>query len=248
MGTPRTLLVTGAGRGLGRTIALDLARCGWHLWVADIRTEAVEETARRVISAGGSASRVTVDISDPESVTGLGEELRESGPLHGLVNCAALADGVGGAPVQELPLEEWDRVLSVNLRGSFLMLRMAAPLIIEAGGGAVVNIGSDAATNGSARLAHYIASKGGLAALTRADATDLGPHGITVNTVSPGLTLSESAQKVPEQRHQEYRRQRVLLRDQQPTDITGAVRLLLGSEGSYITGQEILVNGGFVFH
>jgi NAD(P)-dependent dehydrogenase (short-subunit alcohol dehydrogenase family) len=247
MTIPRTLLVTGAGRGLGRTIALDLARCGWHLWVADIREDAVKETARRIINAGGTASPVTVDISDPDSVAELGRSLRESGPLHGLVNCAALADGVGGLPVHELPLEDWDRVLSVNLRGSFLMLRMAAPLIIDSGGGSIVNIGSDAAANGSANLAHYISSKGGLAALTRAAATDLGPHGITVNTVSPGLTLSESAQKVPDQRHQEYRRQRVLLRDQQPNDITGAVRLLLGHEGSFITGQEILVNGGFVF-
>jgi NAD(P)-dependent dehydrogenase (short-subunit alcohol dehydrogenase family) len=247
MAVPRTLLVTGAGRGLGRTIALDLARCGWHLWLADIRQEQVEDTARRIVNAGGSASALAVDISDPDAVADLGRDLQGAGPLHGLVNCAALADGVGGSPVHELPLDEWDRVLSVNLRGSFLMLRMAAPLIIAAGGGAIVNIGSDAATNGSANLAHYITSKGGLAALTRAAASDLGPHGITVNTVSPGLTESESAAKVPEKRHQEYRRQRALLRDQQPTDITGVVRLLLSDEGSYITGQEILVNGGFVF-
>lgn len=247
MTIPRTLLVTGAARGLGRTIALDLARCGWHLWVADIRGDAVEDTARRIVKAGGSASPVTVDISDPASVERLGSEIGEAGPLHGLVNCAALADGVGGRPVHEIPVEDWDRVLSVNLRGSFLMTRTLAPLIIAAGGGAIVNIGSDAASNGSANLAHYISSKGGLAALTRASATDLGPHGITVNTVSPGLTTSESAQKVPEQRHREYRQQRALGRDQQPNDITGVVRLLLEDEGSYITGQEILVNGGFVF-
>ncbi|MEJ6550496.1 SDR family oxidoreductase [Corynebacterium sp. USCH3] len=247
MTIPRTLLVTGAGRGLGRTIALDLARCGWHLWVADIRYDAVEDTARRIINAGGSASPVAVDISDPESVDELGKDLREAGPLHGLVNCAALADGVGGSPVHEIPVADWDRVLSVNLRGTFLVTRTVAPLIIEAGGGSIVNIGSDAATNGSANLAHYISSKGGLAALTRASAADLGPYGVTVNTVSPGLTHSESARKVPEKRHDEYRRQRVLPRDQEPNDITGVVRLLLNDEGSYITGQEILVNGGFVF-
>ena len=110
------------------------------------------------------------------------------------------------------------------------------------------DIGSDAALYGSANLAHYIASKGGLSALTRAMARDLGPHGITVNTVSPGLTNTEAAQQIPAHRHRLYADQRVLTREQQPADVVGAVGFLLGADASYLTGQQIVVNGGFVFN
>lgn len=247
MTIPQTILITGAGRGLGKAISLGLADLGWHCWVADINVDEATRTADEIQAAGGQACAIEVDIASPESVERLAFRLEESGPVHGLVNCAALADGVGGKAVHEIPVGDWDRILGVNLRGSFLMTRAIAPLLINAGGGSIVNIGSDAATNGSANLAHYITSKGGLSALTRASATDLGPHGITVNTVSPGLTVSESAAGVPEKRHLEYQNQRALTREQLPKDIVGLVAFLVGPEATYITGQEILVNGGFVY-
>lgn len=247
MNIPRTILVTGAGRGLGKAISLGLAELGWHCWVADINSGQAEETAAEIRAGGGQASSLEVDISSPESVERLAFRLEESGPLHGLINCAALADGVGGKAVHEIPVADWDRILDVNLRGSFLMTRAVAPLLISSGGGTIINIGSDAATNGSANLAHYITSKGGLAALTRASATDLGPHNIRVNTVSPGLTVSESAAKVPEARHREYQSQRALPRRQVPGDIVGIITFLVSPAADYITGQEILVNGGFVY-
>ncbi|MGD7003425.1 SDR family NAD(P)-dependent oxidoreductase [Corynebacterium halotolerans] len=247
MSIPRTILVTGAGRGLGKAISLGVAELGWHCWVADINLEQATRTAEEIREAGGQACPIEVDIASPESVERLVFRLEETGPIHGLVNCAALADGVGGNAVHEIPVADWDRILGVNLRGSFLMTRAVAPLLISSGGGTIVNIGSDAAANGSANLAHYITSKGGLAALTRASATDLGPHGITVNTVSPGLTVSESAAEVPEKRHLEYQNQRALKREQLPADIVGIVTFLVSPAASYITGQEILVNGGFVY-
>jgi len=120
--------------------------------------------------------------------------------------------------------------------------------MIAAGRGRVVNVGSDAAIYGSPRLAHYIAAKGGLSALTRAMARDLGPHGITVNTVSPGLTATEAAAEIPVERHRLYRENRALGRDQEPADVVGAVAFLLGPEAGYITGQQFVVNGGFVFN
>jgi NAD(P)-dependent dehydrogenase (short-subunit alcohol dehydrogenase family) len=126
--------------------------------------------------------------------------------------------------------------------------RALVPAIIGNGGGRVVTIGSDAALYGSPRLAHYITSKGGVAALTRAMSRDLGPHGITVNTVSPGLTESESAEQVPEHRHELYRLNRALERPQRPDDLVGAVAFLMGPDASYITGQQLVVNGGFVLH
>lgn len=247
MTIPRTILVTGAARGLGKAISLGLAKLGWHCWVADINIDQAAQTAEEIRAAGGHACPIEVDISSPESVERLAFRLEESGPVHGLVNCAALADGVGGNAIHEIPVGDWDRILGVNLRGSFLMTRAVAPLLIRSGGGTIVNIGSDAAANGSANLAHYITSKGGLAALTRASATDLGPYNITVNTVSPGLTVSESAAEVPQSRHLEYSNQRALQREQVPQDIVGIVTFLVSPEADYITGQEILVNGGFVY-
>jgi len=188
---------------------------------------------------------VPVDVTEHESVR---EMVRTVGPLHGLVNNAAMADGVGGKAVHEITAEEWDRLMAVNLRGPWLVSREVVPGMIAAGGGRIVNIGSDAALYGSPRLSHYIASKGGVSALTRAMARDLGPHGITVNTVSPGLTSTEAATQIPEHRHQLYRDNRALVRDQEPADVVGAIAFLLGPDAGYLTGQQLVVNGGFVLH
>ncbi|BDH56762.1 SDR family oxidoreductase [Tsukamurella sp. PLM1] len=251
--TGRRVLVTGAGRGLGRAIAARLARAGARLWLADVRTDWGETAVAELRAEGVEARFVPVDLRSEDSVATMAETVaREAaasgGPLYGLVNNAALADGVGGKAVHELEVSEWDRVLGVNLRGSFLVSRAVIPQLIAGGSGRIVNIGSDAALYGSGRLCHYIASKGGLSALTRAMARDLGPHAITVNTVSPGLTESESAEFVPEHRHRLYRDNRALSRDQRPEDLVGAVAFLLGDEAGYITGQQLVVDGGFVFH
>nr|WP_271210426.1 3-oxoacyl-ACP reductase family protein [Rhodococcus wratislaviensis]GLK35692.1 short-chain dehydrogenase [Rhodococcus wratislaviensis] len=244
----RSILVTGAGRGLGLALARRLGEDGATLWLADIREDWGEDAAASLRADGVKAQFVRVDLRDAESVDAMAATVTAGGPLYGLVNNAALADGVGGKPIHELDIDEWDRVLGVNLRGTFLVSRAIVPSIIGNGGGRVVTIGSDAALYGSPRLAHYIASKGGVAALTRAMSRDLGPHGITVNTVSPGLTESESAQKVPDHRHELYRLNRALERPQQPSDLVGAVAFLMGPEASYITGQQLVVNGGFVLH
>jgi NAD(P)-dependent dehydrogenase (short-subunit alcohol dehydrogenase family) len=186
-----------------------------------------------------------VDVTSEDSVAAMAEAV---GPLYGLVNNAARADGVGGKPVHEITPAEWDGLMAVNLRGPWLVARAVVPAMIAAGRGRVVNIGSDAALYGSPRLAHYIASKGGVAALTRAMARDLGPHGITVNTVSPGLTTTEAAAHVPAHRHQLYADNRALTREQRPDDVVGVVAFLLGPEAGYLTGQQIVVNGGFVLN
>jgi len=239
------ILVTGAGRGLGLAIAARLAAEGARVWLADIRTDWLGEAVDKLKADGLDVAGVPVDVTDEVSVAELAGTV---GTLHGLVNNAARADGVGGKPVHEITPAEWDSLMAVNLRGPWLVSRAVVPAMIAAGRGRIVNIGSDAAIYGSANLAHYIASKGGVAALTRAMARDLGPHGITVNTVSPGLTTTEAAQQIPAHRHQLYADQRMLTREQQPTDVVGLVAFLLGSEGSYVTGQQLVVNGGFVLN
>lgn len=240
-----TILVTGAGRGLGLAISRRLAAAGARVWLADVRTDWLDVAEGKLRAEGHDVTAVPVDVTDQASVQ---EMVRTVGPLYGLVNNAARADGVGGNPVHKITPEEWDGLMAVNLRGPWLVTREVVPAMIAAGRGRVVNIGSDAALFGSPNLAHYIASKGGLSALTRAMASDLGPHGITVNTVSPGLTHTEAAEKIPAHRHQLYRDNRALTRDQQPDDVVGAVAFLLGPEAGYVTGQQLVVNGGFVFN
>ncbi|GAA4471251.1 SDR family oxidoreductase [Rhodococcus olei] len=250
--TARTIVVTGAGRGLGLAIARRLGADGTALWLADVRADWGEDAAAALRADGVTARYVHVDLADADSVAEMAETVTADGPLYGLVNNAALADGVGGRAIHELEIAEWDRVLNVNLRGTFLVSRALVPSIITHaethGTGRIVTIGSDAALYGSPRLSHYIASKGGVAALSRTMARDLGPYGITVNTVSPGLTESESAQFVPEHRHDLYRINRALTRPQRPADLVGAVAFLMGDEASYLTGQQLVVNGGFVLH
>lgn len=253
MGTldDRTIVVTGAARGLGLAIARRLGDAGAAVWIADINPHG-EDAAAKLRADGISARFVHVDLADADSVDTFAAQVTADGPIYGLVNNAALADGVGGKAVHELAVEDWDRVLNVNLRGTFLVSRALVPSILDYaeqhGTGRVVAIGSDAALYGSPRLTHYIASKGGVSALTRTMARDLGPYGVTVNTVSPGLTESESAQFVPQHRHDLYRLNRALTRPQQPADLVGAVAFLIGDEASYITGQELVVDGGFVLH
>ncbi|MEV0336163.1 3-oxoacyl-ACP reductase family protein [Nocardia sp. NPDC050717] len=244
----RTVVVTGAGRGLGLAIARRLGAEGVRLWLADIRADWGDAAAAELAAAGFDARFVEVDLRSAESVQAMADTVTADGPIYGLVNNAALADGVGGKAVHELAVDDWDRVLNVNLRGTFLVCRALVPSLIDHGDGRIVTIGSDAALYGSPRLAHYIASKGGVAALTRTMSRDLGPYGITVNTVSPGLTESESAAMVPEHRHELYRLNRALPRPQRPADLVGAVAFLMGPEAAYITGQQLVVNGGFVLH
>jgi len=241
----KPILVTGAGRGLGLAMSRRLAQAGARVWLADVRTDWLADAADELGRDGLEVAAVPVDVTDERSVSELAETV---GELYGLVNNAARADGAGGKPVHEITPAEWDALMAVNLRGPWLVARAVLPAMIAAGQGRIVNIGSDAALYGSPRLAHYIASKGGVAALTRAMARDLGPHGITVNTVSPGLTHTEAAARIPEQRHQLYRDNRALTRDQQPDDVVGAVAFLLGPEAGYLTGQQLVVNGGFVLN
>ena len=242
----RRVVVTGAGRGLGEAMAHAIAADGGHVVVAELVPERGERVVRDIVAARGTAEFHPVDVSDPASVAELAGRLGDGGPIWGLVNNAGLADAVGGKAFWEIAPDEWDRIQATNARGPWLVSRALAPQMLAAGEGRIVNIASDAALYGSPRLAHYIASKGALIALTRAMARELGDHGITVNAVAPGLTEGPSAERIPAERHELYAANRAISRPQQPADITGAVTFLLSGEAAYITGQTIVVDGGFV--
>jgi len=242
----RTVVVTGAGRGLGLATARRAGTDGFRVVLAELERERGERAAAELRAEGVDAHFVHCDVADPASVEALADAVRGLGPLHGLVNNAALANGVGGKEFQDIDIEVWDRLMAVNARSPWLVSKALYPLFT--GPGRIVNLASDAALYGSPRLAHYIASKGAVIALTRAMARELGEKGITVNAVAPGLTECEATETVPAERHELYRLNRAISRPQQPDDLTGIVSFLLGEESRYLTGQVIAVNGGFTMN
>jgi NAD(P)-dependent dehydrogenase (short-subunit alcohol dehydrogenase family) len=244
----RRILVTGAARGLGLAFAQALCSHGARVALADLRAAQLEEAVAGLAAAGHEAVGLTLDVADPDSVRACAEQaVQRLGGLDGLVNNAAVTDS-GGRTADELDIETWDRVMAVNVRGTWLMTRACRPALGASGRGAIVNLASDTALWGAPRLLAYVASKGAVIAMTRSLARELGPDAITVNAVAPGLVQVEATQYVPEARHRHYLEQRALSRNQVPDDVTGAVVYALSDLARFVTGQLLAVNGGFVMH
>lgn len=244
--TARLAVVTGAARGLGREIAQRLAQGGDRVVIADLRADLAESTAAEMRGIGLDVSAVGTDITDTASVEALAHTVKGLGGADVLVNNAALADGVGGDTFWELGEQAFLDVMTVNTYGTWLVSKHLVPQMLEKGSGAVVNMASDAAFYGSPRLVHYVGSKGSVLAMTRSMARDAGSFGIRVNAVAPGLTRVEATEGVPDSRYELYRNNRALAREQTPSDVSGVVSFLLSDAAAYITGQALVVDGGFV--
>jgi NAD(P)-dependent dehydrogenase (short-subunit alcohol dehydrogenase family) len=245
----KRVLITGAARGLGRAFAEAAASAGARLVLADLLDDKGRETAAALARDGHEASFEKIDLADPASIAAaVDAAVDRLGGLDGLVNNAAIATGIGGKRFDEIDIETWDRVMTVNVRGTWLVTRAAAPHLRRSGSGKIVNVASDTALWGAPRLLHYVASKGAVISMTRSLARELGPDGVAVNAIAPGLTLVEATEYVPEERHRLYVDHRAMNRRQMPEDVVGAVLFLLSDAADFVTGQLLPVNGGFVMN
>ena len=239
-------VVTGAGGALGRGIARRLAVDGHAVAVVDIDAESVEATRKDVEAHGGAVRAWTLDLRDADAVNEMFEVVAlQSGGTGILVNNAAIYPNT---PFLEVTPAEYDDAHGVNQRGYWLCAQAAARQMKEAGGGAIVNITSIVTHGGWSALASYAASKGAAGALTRALARELGPFGIRVNAVSPGAfpTAAEEIHENPAAYHQFVVDHQALKRRGAPEELASVVSFLAGPESSFVTGQTIEVNGGWV--
>jgi NAD(P)-dependent dehydrogenase (short-subunit alcohol dehydrogenase family) len=242
-------IVTGGGRGLGRAYAEAFGAEGAAVVVADVDASSARSVAAAVEERGGAAIAVETDVSDAASADAMvATAVDRFGRVDVLVNNAAIYDGIRCAPVEELRPDEWDRVFAVNVRGTWNCIRSVVPHMKRRGAGKIVNVASGSALAGTPWMAHYVASKGAIVALSRALARELGPAGITVNTLVPGLTDSGAKKRweVPEGAGQQTTSASLAGR-LVPADLVGAAVFLASSDSDRMTGQQLVVNGGTVF-
>jgi 2-hydroxycyclohexanecarboxyl-CoA dehydrogenase len=237
----KTAVVTGAGSGMGRTIATRLAEDGAAIAIWDLNGDSAAETAKMITNAGGKAIAITADCADKDAIRAAADKTRaEFGPITILVNNAGI---VSFHPYLEIPDDVWDRMVHVNLKGPHLCCREIIPDMLAAGWGRIINITSSSTQSGSSGQAHYVASKGGLLALTKALAVEFGGTGITANMIPPG-SIDTPMLRGAGIDHEAFGKTLPVKRIGQPEDIAAAAAFLASEEASYMTGQTISVNGG----
>jgi NAD(P)-dependent dehydrogenase (short-subunit alcohol dehydrogenase family) len=242
----KVAIVTGGAQGIGRAIADGLAAQGARVVVADLK--GAEEAAARYPGGLG----LTVDVAKEDDVGRMAAEtVQRAGGIDVLVNNAGLYASLAMRPFDQIPVDEWRRVMDVNVLSMFLTCRAVVPRMRERGGGRIVNISSGTPFRGVPFLLHYVTSKGAIVTLTRALAKELGGDEILVNCVAPGFTMSDGVQEHPEvvdALRDVSVSARTLKRDQQPEDVVGAVVFLCGPGATFVTGQTMVIDGGQYFH
>ena len=241
----RVAMVTGGGSGIGRSISLWLGRAGVSVGVLDINRAGAEQTAAEIGAGGSRAVAVDADVADADAVRAAVDRVHAAlGPVHILVNVA----GIGAfVPLLEMSHAEWDRMIAVHLTGTFNCTRAVVPDMLAAGWGRIVNTASVAGLNGGGPgLSHYAAAKGGIIAFTKALAHELGPSGITVNCIAPGLIDTPLIAKslVTDELRARAIQGAPVRRIGAPDDIAAACAFLVSEESGFFTGQVMSPNGG----
>jgi NAD(P)-dependent dehydrogenase (short-subunit alcohol dehydrogenase family) len=246
----KAAIVTGGAKGIGRHYSQALAAEGARVMIADIAdgSELAEEIARR--HGANSVASIKFDVSDEKQVQRLvSQTVDRFGQIDILVNNAALYAKLKPRNFVEWDNETWDRVMAINVRGPFLMVKHVAPHMMERRTGKIINIASGSPYKGVPRMLPYVTSKGAILAFTRSLSRELGEYGIAVNSLSPGYTLSdtglENVTHVEEERVR-VRNSRAFKRDAYPEDLLGALLFLASSDSDFVTGQSLVVDGGSV--
>ena len=245
----RVAIVTGGARGIGKAISKRYASEGARVVIADIDGALGEETAAEIRTSGGQSHAVQTDVSKAGSVTAMTESaLIQFGRIDILVNNAAVLAKLPRQPFADIPEEQWDLVMLVNVKGPWLCIRSVSPTMRDQGYGKVINMSSDMILSGIPGMLHYVASKGALMAMTRSLARELGPDGICVNAVAPGFTITDAAMAHGQEANERNIRTRAIQRAQSPEDLTGTLVYLASAASDFVTGQLVTVNGGSVLH
>lgn len=246
-GAGRTVLITGAAGGLGRSFALGFARRGYRVAVTDIDEGGVAETARLASELGAPAWHGRLDVSSAEDAVAACGRVADfgDGRIDVVINNAAVYATLHRSPLEEIDPDQWDLVMRVNLKGPWLVVRAASPYLN--GDSAVINVASATVFSGSEQWLHYVASKGGVIAMTRVMAKELGRRDITVNVIAPGFTLTEASLGQIEDAATYGVDRGALRRAGHPGDIVGTALYLAGPDSRYVSGQTVVVDGGRQF-
>ena len=245
----RVAIVTGGAKGIGKVYSQGLASEGATVVVADIEGSGDVAEALRAQHGEGRAHGFRFDVSVEHEVRGLVDDvMKRCGKIDVLVNNAAIFSMLKPIEPWDIDVELWDRVMAVNVRGPFLMVKHVAPHMAKAGYGKIINVASGTAYRGIPHMAHYVTSKGAMLGFTRALARDLGKHGIRVNTLAPGLIMSDSVIENSQEHVAEMREAvlaaRSIKREGYPEDLIGALVFLAAAESDFVAGQTLAVCGG----
>ncbi len=240
----KTAIVTGAARGIGKKIAIGLAKQGINVVVSDVMKDEAEKTSKEIIELGVKSIVIIADVSKIDDATRLIKETVEQfGAVDFLVNNAGITRDNLSVRMSE---QEWDMVIDINLKGTFLCSQAAVKEMMKKRFGRIVNISSVSGILGTAGQVNYASSKAGVIALTKTFAREYGARNITSNAIAPGYIITEMTEKLPEKVKEEYLRNIPLKRGGTPEDISNVVNFLISPAGSYITGTVINVSGGLV--
>jgi 3-oxoacyl-[acyl-carrier protein] reductase len=248
----RVIIVTGGAHGIGRAYCQGLASEGAKVVVADLDGGGGDELACALSKDGYDTLAVRTDVAEPADAEQMARAtLDRFGRIDGLINNAALFQrpAMSRVPFEQIPVEEWDRLMAVNLRGIFLCCRAVVPAMKRQQSGKIVNISSGTAFYGAPNAAHYVTSKAGVIGLTRALARELGAHSINVNAIAPGLIISmDEVDPARDAQNQQRLAARAIKRTEVPQDVVGAALFLCSAESDFITGQTLVVDGGAQMH
>jgi len=241
----KSVIITGGGGKIAKAYAMAFAKEGAKLSLPDIAS--ADHTVNAIRDAGGAAITMACDVSDEESVKAMVDQtVKQFGTVDILINNAAYFMTVWKGPFWEMTVEEFDKAMAVNVRGSWLCAKAVVPQMQKQQGGKIINVSSNVALTGNPNYIHYVTSKGALIAMTRAMARELGDWNICVNTVSPGFVVTEGRKVDPE--YEKIRaQQRSIKRSQVENDLVGTVLFLSSPESDFMTGQLLNVDGGFHF-